>query len=303
MQQTVLILGGNGKIGSHAADAFWNAGWAVRHFDRKTDDMVTAAHGADVIVNGLNPPNYHNWGELIPQITDQVIAAAKSSGATVIIPGNIYNYGDQPGMLDENTPQTATTRKGQIRIAMEEAYRASGVRTIILRAGNFIDPDQNGDILSMLMLNKVRKGKITALGDPDAMQAYAYVPDWARAALALAEMRDSLGQFEDVPFPGHAFTTKALAEHTGFVTGCQMRIGRFPWWLMSILAPVWELARELKEMRYLFSMPHQISDAKFRKLLPGFSTTPLDRVMEAGLAADINPNQMMRPRRQAIAAE
>jgi len=56
MTQTVLILGGSGKIGSHAATAFWNAGWTVRHYDRKTGDMTSAAMGADVIINGLNPP-------------------------------------------------------------------------------------------------------------------------------------------------------------------------------------------------------------------------------------------------------
>ncbi|MEO1640661.1 MAG: NAD-dependent epimerase/dehydratase family protein [Pseudomonadota bacterium] len=303
MQQTVLILGGSGKIGAHTAAAFWNAGWSVRHFDRKTDDMVTAAQGVDVIVNGLNPPNYHNWGTLIPQITDQVIAAAKASGATVIIPGNIYNFGDQPGVFDEHTPQTAITRKGQIRIAMEEAYRASGVQNIVLRAGNFIDPDQNGDILSMLMLKKALKGKITTLGDPEAMQAYAYVPDWARAALALAEIRDSLAPFEDVPFPGHAFTTAELARHIAFVTGREMHVATFPWWAMSLLSPFWELAREFKEMRYLFNIPHEISGTKFHRLLPDFTPTPLDRVMEAGLPADVDPNQVMRASRRAIAAE
>ena len=113
MRQTVLILGGSGKIGSHTADAFWNAGWEVRHYDRKTGDMTAAAMGADVIVNGLNPPAYHDWERTIPAITAQVIAAAKASGATVIIPGNIYNFGDQPGVLDENTPQTAHTTQGR----------------------------------------------------------------------------------------------------------------------------------------------------------------------------------------------
>ena len=86
MTQTVLILGGSGKIGTHAAEAFWNAGWTVRQYDRSTDDMTTAAMGADVIVNGLNPANYANWAKNIPAITQQVIAAAKASGATVIIP-------------------------------------------------------------------------------------------------------------------------------------------------------------------------------------------------------------------------
>jgi len=117
MTQTVLILGGRGKIGTHAAAAFWNAGWTVRQFNRATDDMTTAAMGADVIINGLNPANYANWAENIPAITNQVIAAAKSSGATVIIPGNVYVFGkDTPAPWSERSPRGAQNVLGRIRI-------------------------------------------------------------------------------------------------------------------------------------------------------------------------------------------
>ena len=300
MKQTVLILGGSGKIGSRAADAFWDAGWEVRHYDRATGDMVKAAKGADVIVNGLNPPAYHDWERTIPAITAQVIAAAKASGATVIIPGNIYNYGDQPGVLDESTPQVATTKKGRVRIEMEESYRAAGVQTIVLRAGNFIDPAGNGDIMSMLLMREIKKGKITAAADPNIMQAYAYVPDWARAAVKLAEKRAELAQFEDIPFPGHAFTTADLQRCVSQHSGRTFKISRFPWWLMSLLSPFWELAREMREMRYLYAMPHQIASAKFNRLLPDFEPADLEDVMLAGLPADLDPNEAMRPSGQTV---
>jgi len=295
MKQTVLILGGSGKIGSHAAEAFWNAGWVVRHYNRAKGNLAEAAEGADVIVNGLNPPAYHNWERTIPEVTTQVIAAAKASGATVIIPGNIYNYGNQPGVLDESTPQTAATKKGRVRIEMEESYRASGVQTIVLRAGNFIDPAGNGDVMRTLLMRDIGKNKITAMADPDTLQAYAYVPDWARAALRLAEMRADLAVFEDVPFPGYAFTTRDLQQHIALHTGRDIKINRFAWWMMTVLSPFWELARELREMRYLFAMPHRIGAQKFDRLLPDFQPSNLEDVMLAGLPADINPDKAMRP--------
>lgn len=303
MTQTVLILGGSGKIGSHAAEAFWNAGWTVRHYDRATGDMVKAAEGADVIVNGLNPPNYHNWEHTIPEITSQVIDAAKASGATVIIPGNIYNYGNQPGLLDENTPQTATTKKGRVRIAMEDSYRRAGVQTIVLRAGNFIDPTGNGDVMSLFIMREIAKDRLLAGGAADTMQAYAYVPDWARAAVALAEMRKDLDTFEDIPFPGHAFTTAQLQQAIATAIGRDIKIAGFPWWVMTILSPFWELARELREMRYLYAMPHQISSAKFDRMLPDFQATPLTEVMLAGLPGDVDPDKVMHTGSQTIAAE
>ena len=302
MKQTVLILGGSGKIGSHATEAFWNAGWTVRQYKRGTD-MTAAAMGADVIVNGLNPPAYHDWARTIPAITAQVIAAARASGATVIIPGNVYNFGDQPGVLDETTPQTPNTRKGQIRVAMEQTYRDAGVQTIILRAGNFIDPNGNGDIMSMLLMREIGKGKLTAAGDPAIVQPYAFMPDWARAAVMLAEKRAALAMFEDIPFPGHAFSVNDLLATVRQASGRKIRLTQFPWRLMTVLSPFWELAREMREMRYLYAMPHQLGTAKFDRLLPDFRATDLDDVMLAGLPGDIYPDKVMRPGNRTIAAE
>src|SRR5690606_35656969 len=145
-----------------------------------------AARGVDVIVNGLNPPKYHDWARQIPAITGQAIAAARASGATVLIPGNVYNIGDAGGEWSEHTPHRPNTRKGRIREEMEQAYRAAGVGTVVLRAGNFIDPRGNGDVMSLLLLRAVGRDKIFTAGDPGALQPYCYVPDWARAAVGLA---------------------------------------------------------------------------------------------------------------------
>ena len=283
MTKTALILGASGKIGYHSKEAFERAGWDVRVYDRQRDDMVEAARGVDVIVNGLNPPNYHDWARTIPAITAQVIAAAKESGATVIVPGNVYNMDDQGGEWSEHTPHRPTTRKGQVREAMEQAYRASGVQTIVLRAGNFIDPERNGDVMSLVILRAIRRGKVTVCGGADVPQPYCYVPDWARAAVALADMKDELAGFEDIPFPGHVFTIEQLRMFLSARLGKSIELTRFPWWAMTLASPFWELARELREMRYLWDLPHTLSAAKFMRLLPNFQPSSLAEVMLAGL--------------------
>jgi nucleoside-diphosphate-sugar epimerase len=286
MTGTVLILGANGKIGHHCAKAFAAAGWVVRIYRRGTD-MTAAAMGADVILNGLNPPAYHNWAKLIPEITAQVIAAAKASGATVILPGNVYNFGDMGGVWSETTPHRPVSRKGHIREAMEARYRDSGVQTIILRAGNFIDPEGNGDIMQAFVLRGIAQARITSGGAPDVMQAYCFVPDWARAAVQLADKRAALARFEDIPFPGHAFTVNALRDRLQVQLGRPLKVVRFPWWVMRLAGPFWELARELTEMRYLWDTPHQLCGDKFTRLLPDFVPTPLDQVMLAGVPATV----------------
>lgn len=283
MSKTALILGASGKIGHHSREAFARAGWNVRAFDRRTGNLVRDAQGAHVIVNGWNPPKYHDWERNIPALTRDVIAAATSSGATVIVPGNVYNLGDTPGEWSETTPHRPTTRKGRIREDMERAYEASGVRTIVLRAGNFIDPNHSDDVMSLLFLRAIERGKITVPGEPHVLQAYCYVPDWARAAVGLAEKRAELARFEDVPFAGHAFTAEELRVFLSRELGRTLGFAAFPWWLFSALSPFWELAREMGEMRYLWNTPHSLSGEKLARLLPEFRATPLETVLRAGL--------------------
>jgi len=283
MTDTVLILGGTGKIGRHATRAFETAGWQVRQFDRHKDDMTRAAKGCDVIVNGLNPPNYHNWQETIPRITAQVIDAARHSGATIILPGNVYHFGDKAGTWSQDTPPEPVSRKGRIRLEMERMYAQSGVQTIILRAGNFIDPERRGCIMSEVYLRDIARGKVTLPGPAETRQAFCYLPDWARASVALAERRHQLAQFEDIPFPGQALSAQDIKAELEQITGRGLRFKRFPWWIFTVTRPFWEMARELKEMRYLWETDHALSKKRFEDLLPNFIGTPRDEVMRSAL--------------------
>ncbi len=283
MTGTVLILGGTGKIGRHSAAAFEVAGWQVRHFDRRADDMASAAQGCDVIVNGLNPPNYHNWKNLIPRITSQVIGSAQYSGATVVLPGNVYHFGDSGGTWSEKTPPNPVSRKGRIRLEMERTYAASGVQTIVLRAGNFIDPECRGCVMSEIYLRDLARGRITLPGPAETVQAMCYLPDWSRAAVALAEKRHRLSRFEDIPFPGHTLTALDIKYELERITGRSLRFKPFPWWAFTIASPVWELARELNEMRYLWETDHALSEGRLKTLLPDFESTPLGEVLQSSV--------------------
>lgn len=296
MTGIVLVLGASGLFGSRVAQAFAAAGWTVRKFRRGTD-MITAAIGADIIVNGLNPPMYHDWARLIPQITGQVIAAARASGATLIVPGSVYNYGDQPGPWGPQTPQRPNTRKGRIRVAMEASYRAAGVPVILLRGGDFLDETKSTTAISSVVLKAATKGKIALFGAADVPRAYAYLPDMARAAVMLAEMRSQLPQFADIPLAGLTFSMTDMREELQRQTGRNFRFTAFPWWFMRLAAPFWELARELPEMRYLFETPHRLDAAPMAALLPDFRATSFPDVMAAYITAlglgqqDIHPNR------------
>lgn len=283
MPGTVLILGASGKFGRHSALTFEEAGWTVKRFQRGRDNMVDAAQGCDVIVNGLNPPDYHDWATIVPKITQQVIRAAQASGATVLLPGNVYHFGDQGGVWSADTPANPVSRKGRIRLDMERDYAKSGVQTIVLRAGNAIDPDRQGCIMSQVYLRGIEKNRITLPGPAETRQAMCFMPDWARAAVALAGKRHELAQFEDIPFEGHTLTAQEIKSRLERILQRDLRFVRFPWWMFTLTAPFWELARELREMRYLWNTDHALSATRLNELLPDFRVTPLDDVLKSAL--------------------
>lgn len=285
MVGTVLILGGNGRFGRNTAEAFWNAGWRVRLFDRSTDDLTQMARGADVIVNGWNPA-YSDWAGQLPDLTDRVIEAARSSGATIIQPGNVYVFGkDAPERFGPEAPHGAKNPLGRIRIEMEAAYRASGVPVIILRAGDFLDTTASGNWFDQQMAPTLEKGVLTYPGDPDAPHAWAYLPDMARAAVALAQMRAALPQFSDVAFPGFTLTGHQVAAICGAALGREVRVKRMAWWPLRLISPIWKMGANLLEMRYLWDKPHYLSRESFDALLPGFFETDV----AGALAAAISP--------------
>ncbi len=301
MHGTALILGGSGRFGRHAAEAFWNRGWRVRLFERGRDDLAAAASGADVIVNGWNPP-YDRWAREVPGLTRAVIAAARATGATVILPGNVYVFGaDAPETLTADTPHTARNPLGRIRVEMEASYRAAGVRTIVLRAGDFIDTEASGNWFDRVIAADLGRGRLTYPGCPDVPHAWAYLPDLAEAAVALAWRRDGLPAFADIPFPGHTLTGRDLADAAARVTGRTVSVARMNWLPLQIARPVWPMARHLQEMRYLWSMPHRLDGARFGALLPDFRPTALDDALRSALG-QIDPYQpVARPARAAAA--
>lgn len=303
MKQTALILGGTGRFGRHATQAFKTHRWDVRQFDRKSDNLWDAAWGAQVIVAAWNPA-YPDWASQLPALHAQIREVAKASGATVIIPGNVYVFGSgAPARLDETTPHAARNPLGRIRTEMEHAYRDEGIRTIVLRAGDFLDDRPSGNWFDMQMAKTLPRGRLTYPGRLDAAHAWAWLPDMARAAVALAEKRHELAPFEDVPFPGYTLTGNEMAAGLAQVMQRPIKAARMSWLPLRIARPFWKMAAPLFEMRYLWSMPHELSAAKFDRLLPGFAHTPPNEALaQAVWHLEIDPDKPVPAGKQTVLA-
>lgn len=302
MTGKVLILGGSGRLGRHAAEAFWNAGWRVSLFDRAKDDLLQAAQGMDVIVNGWNPA-YTDWATQIPNLTEQVIAAARASGATVIVPGNVYVFGKEaPEGFGPDVAHVARNPLGRVRIEMEQRLRDADIPVVLLRAGDFLDTVASGNWFDLQMAPSLKKGVLTYPGNPEVPHAWAFLPDMARAAVALAEQRKMLPRFTEANFPGYTLTGQDMARLIGKTLKREVRVKRMPWWPVRLASLVWPLGAKLVEMRYLWDKPHHLTRESFDALLPDFQTTPVEEALAAAVAAVLKARSD-RPRQDHAAQD
>ena len=308
--KNVLVLGATGGIGGEMAHRLHARGWHVRALHRQAGqiaarpgmhkfdwisgdamqraDVVAAARGVDVIVHAVNPPGYRRWAELVLPMMDNSIAAAQAFGARIVLPGTVYNYG--PDVLPElqvDSPQHPVTRKGAIRVQMEQRLQTAateGVRSLIVRAGDFFGPQAGNNWFSMGL---VKPGKTPASiiypGKRGVGHQWTYLPDLAETMARLLEQEASLETFARFHMNGHwdadgAQMTDAIRRVLG---NARLPVRSFPWWLLGPAAPFVPLFREMKEMRYLWQQPVRMDNVRLLQVLGEEPHTPLDEAVRA----------------------
>jgi nucleoside-diphosphate-sugar epimerase len=316
MQQTALVLGVTGGIGGEVARLLLTRGWQVKALHRHpaqaqrqgdgvdwlagdamvAEDVLRAAQGVQLIVHAVNPPGYRKWASLVLPMIDNTIAAARASGARILLPGTVYNYGqDVFPHIGEDAPQRPLTRKGAIRVEMERRLRDSGLKVLVVRAGDFFGP-QAGN--SWFAQGLVKPGKpVTVVSNPATPgigHQWAYLPDVAETMVRLLEQGAAAEGFASYHLDGHWDADgEQMAAAVARVTGARVR--PFPWWLVTLASPLVTVFRELREMRYLWRQPVRLSNARLLAVLGNEPHTPLDvavRLTLQGLGSLPEQNQV-----------
>lgn len=330
MSKSVLVLGANGRLGRVVVQAFADAGWTVlaqarrplpepasanvRHVSAPLGGvaaLVESMGGADVVVNAINPL-YTRWDSEALPMARAANDVALRLGAVMIFPGNVYNFGaSMPALLTETSEQHPTTQKGMIRRQMEQELRdraADGLRSLVVRAGDFFGGPGSGTWMDMAILKNLAKGRATYLGPMNVVHSWAYLPDLARTTVALAEVRSQCAVHEVFHFPGHAVTgtqfvdalTDAARRTHILAPNGTLKVAGFPWPIVrlgGLLIPIW---REVCKMRYLWNVPHRLSGDKLAQAIGAIPHTPIEQALtevlvDAGLVGTPPAVAMRRP--------
>ncbi|WP_336969822.1 NAD(P)H-binding protein [Sphingobium aromaticiconvertens] len=309
-----LILGATGGVGGAIAAQLIRDGWQVRALCREADPATsrwryacpaphfvtgdamdqaavvraaTMADGVAVIVHAVNPPGYRNWSSLVLPMMDNTLAAARAAGgARIVLPGTMYNYDPAHTLfIDEITPQNARTRKGKIRIELENKLAEAEVPSLIVRAGDFFGPAAGASWFAQAMVKPGQPVRSFTSMAPGVPHAYAYLPDLATAFAGLLAMPERLRPHEKVQFVGQWDATGTqMRDAVRRLVGKDLPERAFPWWMMRLAAPFGGFPREALEIEPVWKHPMQLDNRRLVELLGAEPHTPLDHAVSVTLA-------------------
>ena len=249
MRRRVLVTGGAGFIGSHVADAFLGAGWAVTIIDNLSRGrMQNVPAGADflrmdvgsveareVVASCRFDAICHHAAQVDVRVSVadpildaeenilallNVLEGARECGTKrfILVSSGGVVYGERKPPHAETAPKLPLSPYGVGKLAGEH-YLACysqlyGLEGVTLRYSNVYGPrqDPHGEAgVVAIFGNRLREGRpVLVYGDGEQTRDYVFVSDVARANLLAAEA--------DLPPPDGTIDARAFNIGTGVET-------------------------------------------------------------------------------------
>jgi nucleoside-diphosphate-sugar epimerase len=282
-----LVLGSTGSLGSAIVNGLTSTGKPVRALVRdptkagkvfanpaevefvegSVEDPHTiqkAFDGVELFYNCINLP-YQQWSRL-PEVHGRIIDAARRGKTRMVFPGNVYIYGHAPsGKVAEDHPRNPCSRKGRIRLALEESFmrlsRDEEVPCVIVRFPDYYGPNA-ASVADGIFRSALKNKTARWYGKLDVLHEFIFISDAAKAMIIAGERPDAVSQDFNVPGPGPIQVRDYIDivyKQAGFgpkMTGTSRSFVRLAGLFNS-------LAREFAEMQYLTEEPLILDGTKF----------------------------------------
>lgn len=262
-------IGPNPLLSLYAGDAF------------RTEDIVKAADGADIIFHSANIP-YHEMETRLLPLGEAVMQSAERLETKVVVVDGIYPYGRRTvEKATEEHPKNPHTRKGKTRLAYEKLIlnaRWKKARPLIVRLPDYYGPTAQASYLSLTM-QAIAAGKGTVfIGNMKVPREYVYLPDAANMIVNIAERDTSYGQNWHIPGPG-LLSGRELVGFAQNASGRKKSV--IPMGRMSLTLAGWfnPVMKEVVEMLYLTEEPFVLSGGKYEKHIGPLVWTPHEKAI------------------------
>ena len=268
--------------------------------DSSDPAQAAAAEAGAQVVFQCTSPAYHQWPAKFPALQASVVDAAAAAGALLVVAENLYGYGPGTGLLTEDRPLTAATRKGAVRARLWQdlaaAHQAGRLRVVAGRASDFYGPGVGaGSVVGDRFFGALLRGKpAEVLGDPDRLHTYTYIADFGEALVALSETEATWGRAWHVP-SAPAVTTRSFAAQAADLAGVAgpdagPRLRRLPAWQLRLVGLGVPAVREMPEMMYQFEQDWVVDYSAYAAAVGG-RATPMRTALAATVAAQASAAQ------------
>ncbi|HEU4471801.1 MAG TPA: NAD-dependent epimerase/dehydratase family protein [Flavisolibacter sp.] len=207
------------------------------------------------------------WKEEWPLIMQNLIAAAKDTGARLIFFDNVYMYGHVKGPMTEKSPYRPASVKGEVRarIATQlmEAAAKGSIRASIARAADFYGAESMNSFLDLMVLQKfASKEKALWLGDPERLHSFTYVPDAGKAMYLLGQDASSDNQVWHLP-TAPALSGRTILSLAARAAGAEGKFTRVSKLMLQTLGLFKPMIAESVELYYQYRYDYDFNSSKF----------------------------------------
>lgn len=249
-QKLKNLYDGRQEITIHAGDVF------------NLQDIIAAAENADVIFQAANIP-YPEWEDSLVPFIGNVLKAAETQKTKLVLIENIYAYGRSTGAkVTENTLKQPHTKKGKIRLQVEQLVKQSNVPTIIAHFPDFYGPNAENTILHFTLKEAVQHKKAMFVGNQTIPREFIYTPDGAKAAVNLSMLDNAYGQSYNIP-ASDVITGEELIQMIRELSGYDKPVRTVSKNQIRFLGIFNANMREVVEMFYLNEEPVVLDGAKY----------------------------------------
>ena len=248
------------------------------------------AHGASAIFNCANPP-YHRWPTEWPPIAEALLAAAETSGATLVTLSNLYVYGVPTRPMRPTDPMDAISEKAQVRAKMWTdaltLHEAGRIRACEVRASDFVGANCDA-MLGERAVTRIKAGKsVQIIGKANVAHSWTFTDDVARTLVTVALNESAWGRPWHVA-SNEPLTIQQVVDNLADAAGVRhVKTVAVPDTALRVVGLFNPTMRELRSITYQFEVPFIIDDRDTRDLL-GLSPTPWNEVMAAAVGAPAN---------------
>ncbi|RDW16089.1 short chain dehydrogenase [Oceanobacillus arenosus] len=241
--------------------------------------VIDASEGVDIIFHAVSF-SYQEWSEKHPLCVENIIKAAEIHHAKIALVDNIYAYGRQLGMdVNEDTRKNPHTKKGKIRLAMEERLKSSGVPSLIAHMPDIYGPNAENTILHETLKSVVLNKTANFVGNPKVAREFIYTLDGAKAMVELALRRDTYNQNWNIP-SAYPIAGVELIEIIRKESGYTKSIRTVSKTMIRFIGLFQPLLREMVELMYLAEEPVILSGKKYEAKIGAVPRTPYNEGIE-----------------------